>query len=64
MEFSETDHPTERELKLKVIQIYNQKLEKRMQRKKFVVERGLLDYKLHQHTERKRPKEERELLAA
>ncbi|KAE9045135.1 hypothetical protein PR003_g2629 [Phytophthora rubi] len=63
MEFSETDHPAERELKLKVIQIYNQKLEKRIERKKFVVERGLLDYKLHQHTERKRPKEERELLA-
>ncbi|KAF4035797.1 SWIRM domain-containing protein [Phytophthora infestans] len=63
MEFSEGDHPAERELKLKVIQIYNQKLAKRMERKKFVVERGLLDYKLHQHTERKRPKEERELLA-
>ncbi|CAI5725105.1 unnamed protein product [Peronospora effusa] len=63
MEFSDTDHPTERDLKLKVIHIYNQKLEKRMERKKFVVERGLLDYKLHQHTERKRPKEERELLA-
>uniref|UniRef100_A0AAV1UDN3 Transcriptional adapter n=1 Tax=Peronospora matthiolae TaxID=2874970 RepID=A0AAV1UDN3_9STRA len=63
MEFSDTDHPAERELKLKVIQIYNQKLEKRMERKKFVVGRGLLDYKLHQHTERKRPKEERELLA-
>ncbi|TDH67846.1 hypothetical protein CCR75_006728 [Bremia lactucae] len=63
MEFSDTDHPSERELKLKVIQIYNQKLAKRIERKKFVVERGLLDYKLHQHTERKRPKEERELLA-
>ncbi|GMF29393.1 unnamed protein product [Phytophthora lilii] len=63
MEFSDADHPAERELKLKVIQIYNQKLAKRMERKKFVVERGLLDYKLHQHTERKRPKEERELLA-
>lgn len=63
MEFSDADHPTERELKLKVIQIYNQKLAKRAERKKFVVERGLLDYKLHQHTERKRPKEERELLA-
>ncbi|RLN75197.1 hypothetical protein BBJ28_00010807 [Nothophytophthora sp. Chile5] len=63
MEFSDEDHPTERELKLKVIEIYNQKLTEREQRKKFVVERGLLDYKLHQHTERKRPKEERELLA-
>ncbi|OWY97730.1 Transcriptional adapter 2-alpha [Phytophthora megakarya] len=63
MEFSEGDHPAERELKLKVIQIYNEKLAKRVERKKFVVERGLLDYKLHQHTERKRPKEEREILA-
>ncbi|POM80833.1 Transcriptional adapter 2-alpha, partial [Phytophthora palmivora] len=63
MEFSDGDHPAERELKLKVIQIYNEKLAKRIERKKFVVERGLLDYKLHQHTERKRPKEERELLA-
>ncbi|KAL4151200.1 hypothetical protein PRNP1_008149 [Phytophthora ramorum] len=63
MEFSDADHPAERELKLKVIQIYNQKLANRIERKKFVVERGLLDYKLHQHTERKRPKEERELLA-
>ncbi|KAF4324358.1 hypothetical protein BBO99_00001879 [Phytophthora kernoviae] len=63
MEFSENDHPSEHELKLKVIDIYNQKLTEREQRKQFVVERGLLDYKLHQHTERKRPKEERELLA-
>lgn len=63
MEFSEDDHPTERELKLKVIEIYNQKLDERERRKKFVVERGLLDYKQHQQLERRRPKDEREIIA-
>lgn len=63
MEFSEDDHPTERELKLKVIEIYNAKLDERERRKRFVVERGLLDYKRHQQTERRRPKDERELIA-
>lgn len=63
MEFSDDDHPTERELKLKVIEIYNQKLTERERRKKFVVERGLLDYKLHQQSERRRPKDEREIIA-
>lgn len=63
MEFADDDHPTERELKLKVIEIYNSKLDERERRKKFVVERGLLDYKKHQQTERRRPKEERELIA-
>ncbi|TMW64388.1 hypothetical protein Poli38472_013010 [Pythium oligandrum] len=63
MEFSEDDHPTERELKLKVIEIYNAKLDERARRKKFVVERGLLDYKKHQQSERRRPKDEREIIA-
>jgi transcriptional adapter 2-alpha len=63
MEFSDDDHPTERELKLKVIEIYNQKLAERERRKKFVVDHGLLDYKLHQQTERRRPKDEREIIA-
>uniref|UniRef100_K3X7P8 Transcriptional adapter n=1 Tax=Globisporangium ultimum (strain ATCC 200006 / CBS 805.95 / DAOM BR144) TaxID=431595 RepID=K3X7P8_GLOUD len=63
MEFSEDDHPTERELKLKVIEIYNAKLDERERRKRFVIERGLLDYKRHQQSERRRPKDERELIA-
>jgi transcriptional adapter 2-alpha len=63
MEFSEDDHATERELKLKVIEIYNAKLDERERRKKFVIERGLLDYKKHQQSERRRPKDEREILA-
>ncbi|OQR93351.1 transcriptional adapter 2-alpha [Achlya hypogyna] len=63
MEFHEDDHPTERELKLKVIEIYNAKLDERERRKKFVIEHGLLDYKKYQQVERRRPKEERELIA-
>ena len=63
MEFSEDDHPTERELKLRIIDIYNGKLDERERRKQFVIERGLLDYKKHQQIERRRPKDERELVA-
>lgn len=63
MEFADDDHPTERELKLKVIEIYNAKLDERERRKRFVIERGLLDYKRHQQSERRRPKDERELIA-
>ena len=42
MEFSPEDHESERELKLKIIEIYNSKLDERERRKKFVLERGLL----------------------
>lgn len=63
MEFSEDDHPTERALKLEVLSIYNAKLDERARRKAFVVAHGLLDYKRHQSSERRRPKDERELVA-
>ena len=36
------DHPAERELKLRVLEIYNHKLDERDMRKKFVLERNLL----------------------
>ena len=42
----------ERELKLKVLDIYNSKLDARAERKKFILERGLLERK-----EKKRTKE-------
>lgn len=34
------------ELKLKVLEIYNSKLDARAERKKFILERGLLDKKV------------------
>jgi hypothetical protein len=48
MEFLPDEHPSERELKLQVIRIYNSKLKERDERKKFVIERGLVDRKEQQ----------------
>ncbi len=63
MEFTDEDHPSERELKLQVINIYNKKLESRNKRKRYAIDRGLVDFKKQQHQDRKRTKEERELVA-
>jgi len=56
MEFKPDDTPQERQLKLKVLHIYNQKLDARSERKQFILERGLLDPK-----EKKRTKEEKDI---
>ena len=56
MEFKEEDTKWERDLKLKVLEIYNSRLDGRIERKKFILERGLLERK-----EKKRSKEEREV---
>jgi len=56
--FNEDDTQVERELKLRILEIYNQKLDERIRRKNFIVERGLLDYKKN---DKKRSKEDKEL---
>ena len=61
MEFNDDDDPSERSLKIKIINIYNAKLDERERRKKFILERGLLDYKKQQAMDRRRPKDEREV---
>ena len=61
MEFNDDDDPSERSLKIKIINIYNAKLDERERRKKFILERGLLDYKKQQAIDRRRPKDEREV---
>lgn len=63
MEFSSDDHPSEVELKLQVIRIYNHKLAERDKRKRFVLDRGLVDIKKHQQEEKKLTKEERDLVS-
>lgn len=45
MEFSPDDHPSEISLKNQVIRIYNQKLDERDRRKRFVIDNGLVDVK-------------------
>ncbi|KAG0362575.1 hypothetical protein BC939DRAFT_464866 [Gamsiella multidivaricata] len=62
MIFSEEDTPEEVDLKLMVLEIYNAKLNKRLERRKFVFERGFLEYKKNQAAEKKRTPKERELL--
>ncbi|KAH8741800.1 ADA2 protein with a ZZ finger [Cryptosporidium ryanae] len=61
MEFRDHDTPQERELKLQILEIYNSKLDERTYRKRFVIERNLLDIKQQQQKEKKRTKDERDL---
>jgi len=56
MEFKQEDTPWERALKLKVLEIYNRRLDARQERKDFIVSRGLLYKK-----DRKRTREEKEV---
>lgn len=62
MEFSPNDLPQDRELKIKVIQIYNSKLDERERRKNFLLSRGLLDYRKNQLADAKLPRDERDLV--
>jgi transcriptional adapter 2-alpha len=45
MEFNEDDKDSELEMKYKLLELYNYRLEERIKRKRFVIERGLLDLK-------------------
>jgi len=62
MEFTHDEHPSEKALKLQVIGIYNSKLKERVRRKEFVQERGLIDLKHQQQLDRRRTKEDRDLV--
>ncbi|KAJ2159864.1 Transcriptional adapter ada2 [Coemansia sp. RSA 552] len=62
MIFNDDDSPEELELKQIVLQIYNGKLDRRQYRKGFIFGRGLLEYRKIQAIEKKRPKDERDLL--
>ncbi|RYG68102.1 hypothetical protein EON64_05930, partial [archaeon] len=63
MEVSADEHPAETALKLQLMRIYNSKLAERARRKRFVLERGLLDLRGAQAKEKRLSKEERELVA-
>lgn len=63
MEFGLDDHPTERDLKLQIVKIYNSKLAQRDLRKRFVIDRGLVDFKKQQSMEKKRSKDEKEMIS-
>lgn len=52
----------ETELKLTVMDIYNSRLTERVERKKILLEHNVLEYKKNQAIDKKRTKEERELI--
>ncbi len=62
MEYFDDDTPEDIKLKNDVIELYNARLDERIKRKKFVIERNLLDIKKIQKQERKRTKEERDII--
>ncbi|PWN52813.1 hypothetical protein IE53DRAFT_311390 [Violaceomyces palustris] len=57
------EDPQDLRLKMTVLEMYNERLDRRARRKEFIFERNLVDYKRNLAAERRRPKEERELLA-
>ena len=57
MDFPVDDNPLERSLKLKIIEMYNAKLDERERRKKMVQRYGLLDFQKLKADMKKRPKE-------
>ncbi|KAJ3161878.1 Transcriptional adapter ada2 [Geranomyces variabilis] len=61
IEFSDSDPPEEIELKMAMFSMYNAALDRRSERKKFVHDRAIVDFKKVQQTEKKRYKEEKEL---
>jgi transcriptional adapter 2-alpha len=62
MEFSSSDSPQDRELKLQIIEIYNSKLDERERRKNFLLSRSLLNYRQNQQADLKMPRDERDLV--
>lgn len=62
MEFLPDDTPEERDIKIKVIEIYNSKLDEREKRKQFLKDHDLLDYRKKQKEDRKLPADERDLV--
>lgn len=61
MEITDEDCDKDKEVKQRVLEIYNSKLDERKKRKEFVVNRNLLDLKAQEQTDKKRPRDEKEL---
>ncbi|WFD36459.1 Transcriptional adapter ada2 [Malassezia cuniculi] len=57
-----TEDPADLELKLTILDMYRERLDRRIRLKGFIFERNLVDYRRNTAIERRRHKEERELL--
>ncbi|KAJ3008190.1 Transcriptional adapter ada2 [Thoreauomyces humboldtii] len=61
LEFSDSDIPEETEMKMAMFGMYNAALDRRKERKRFVFDRAITDFKKLQQLEKKRSKEEKDL---
>lgn len=59
MEFNDDDTEEEKNMKFRLIDIYNHKLTERIRRKEFVINRKLLDLKEQARLDKTRTKEEK-----
>jgi transcriptional adapter 2-alpha len=64
MEFRDTDTDLDKQLKLRMLEVYNKRLAERRARKQFIIDRGLLNVKKQQALERKRTPQEKEIHAS
>lgn len=62
MEFAAEDSAADKDLKVEVIKIFNSKLDEREKRKKFILERKLMNYRENQEEFQKLPADERHLI--
>eukprot|EP00158_Paraphelidium_tribonemae_P002745 Partr_v1_DN25633_c0_g1_i1_m4793 putative Transcriptional len=62
MIFAPDETSTDIDLKLAVLDIYNSKLDRRMQRKKFIFDRNYIEFRRTQISDRKRSREEKEVI--
>ncbi|KAA8498922.1 Transcriptional adapter ADA2 [Porphyridium purpureum] len=62
LEICETDTLADVELKVRLIELYNARLDEREARKEFVLDRGLLEFDRMRAEERRRPKGDREFV--
>lgn len=62
MEFTSSDSPQDRQLKIQIIEMYNAKLDERERRKQFLLSRGLVDYRKNQKADEELPRDERDLV--
>jgi len=63
MIINDDDSEVMKEIKGRILEIYNAKLLERYEKRKFVIENNIIDLKKVQAAERKRPKEDRDLMA-
>lgn len=61
LSFTDNDSPVDIRLKLSILQIYNECLDRRDARIHFSISHGMINFKKHQNTDKMRGKEEREI---